>query len=282
MPRPITPEDLWKLKRVGQPEHIPNSTSAVVPVVTYDEENESQSVLYIVDRDGATRQLTSSERHASAPSPSPDGGHVAFLAKSGDEKPQVHVMPLHGGEARCVTELPLGARYVTWVPGRDTLIVAAPVMRDHPSVEATEEFLGENADKKRPVVTEDRVFRHWKKWLAGRHVDHLFRVDLADDVVTDLTPDLDRLIGLDELENSITVTPDGETVIFTIDAGEPAWDTIRFSLHTVPTDGGETLRLPTGESVQQIRPRVSPDGSILLYGAQYEPDYYADHVRLVE
>ncbi len=282
MPRPITPEDLWKLKRVGQPEHIPNSTSAVVPVVTYDEDNESHSVLHIVDRDGVTRQLTSSERHASAPAPSPDGGHVAFLAKSGDDKPQVHVMPLDGGEARCVTDLPLGARYVAWVPGHNTLIVAASVMRDHPSVDATEEFLEENADKKRPIATEDRVFRHWKKWLAGHHVDHLFRVDLADDTVTDLTPDLDKLIGLDELENSLTITPDGETVIFTIDAGEPAWDRIRFSLHTVPTGGGEILRLPTGESAQQTRPRVSPDGSVLIFGAQYEPDYYADHVRLVE
>jgi hypothetical protein len=73
MTRPITPEDLWSLKRVGQPEHIPGTTSAVVPVVTYDEENDAHSVLYIVDRDGTTAQLTSSERHASAPMPSPDG-----------------------------------------------------------------------------------------------------------------------------------------------------------------------------------------------------------------
>ena len=282
MPRPITPEDLWRFKRVGQPEHIPNTTTAVVPIVTYDVENESHSVLHVVDRNGATRQLTSSQRHASAPAPSPEGGHVAFLSKSGDEKPQVHVMPLDGGEAHCVTDLPLGARFVTWVPGRNALIVAASVMRDHPSVEATAEIVEENADKKRPIVTEDRVFRHWKKWLAGHHVDHLFRVDLADDVVTDLTPDLDRLIGLDELENSLTVTPDGGMVIFTLDAADPAWDRIRFSLHTVSTDGGEILRLATGESAQQTRPRVSPDGSILIYGAQYEPDYYADHVRLVE
>jgi len=81
MPRPMTPEDLWNLKRVGQPEHIRGTNSAVVPVVTFDDENESHSVLYLVDRDGTTRQLTSSERFASGPAPSPDGSQIAFLAK---------------------------------------------------------------------------------------------------------------------------------------------------------------------------------------------------------
>ncbi|MFV1969423.1 MAG: prolyl oligopeptidase family serine peptidase, partial [Acidimicrobiia bacterium] len=275
------PEDLWNLKRVGQPEHIRGTNSAVVPVVTFDDENESHSVLYLVDRDGTTRQLTSSERFASGPAPSPDGSQIAFLAKSGDDKPQVHVIPLAGGEAHKVTDLPLGARLVTWIPGRDSLVVAAPVMRDHSSIEATAEFLEDNGDKKRPIVTEDRVFRHWKKWLAGQHIDHLFRVDLADDRITDLTPDLVRLIGLDDLENSLTVTPDGMSVIFTLDAGDPAWETIRFALHTVPTDGGTVERLATGDAVQQVRPRVSPDGSTLIYGTQYEPDYYADLVRIV-
>jgi dipeptidyl aminopeptidase/acylaminoacyl peptidase len=281
MPRPITAEDLWNLKRVGQPQHIPGTTRSVVAVVSYDEDNEMHSVLHVVDRDGTTSQLTSSERHASAPAPSPDGTQIAFLARTGEEKPQVWVMPLSGGEARCVTNLVLGARYVTWIPQTNALLVAGPVMRDHPSVDATADFIEENEGKALPVVTEDRVFRHWKKWLAGSHVDHLFRMDLADDSLTDLTPDLDRLIGLDDLEGSITVTPDGTTAIFSLDAGDPAWERISFSLHSVPLTGGDITRLPTGASAQQTRPRVSPDGSTLIYGAQYEQDYYADHVRIV-
>lgn len=283
MPRPITPQDLWNLKRVGQPEHIPGTTSVVVPVVTFGEENKPHSVLYIVEREGTTRQLTSSERYASGPAPSPTGSHVAFLAKSGNakEKAQVYVMPIDGGEARCVTDLPLGARYVTWVPGSTALIVAAEVMREHPSLAATIEFLEESGDKPRPIVTEDRVYRHWKKWFAGHTVDHLFHVDLSDDSVTDITPGLDRLITMEGLPSAITVTPDGETVVFTLDAGEPAWEKIRFSLHTVPVRGGEINKITTGASAQQTRPRISPDGSTLIYGVQYEEDFYADLVRIV-
>jgi dipeptidyl aminopeptidase/acylaminoacyl peptidase len=281
MSRSITPEDLWALKRVGQPERIPGTTSSVVAVATYDEDNTPRSVLHVVHRDGTTSQLTSAERHSSAPAPSPDGTRVAFLAKSGDDKPQAYVMPLNGGEASCVTDLPLGARYVTWIPGRDALLVGASLMREHPSVEGTTEFLKDNADKPRPIATEDRVFRHWKKWLAGLHVDHLFRIDLPDGSTTDLTPDLVRLIALDDLAGSIAVTPDGETVIFTQDAEEPAWSHLSFALHTVPVDGGNIQRLTTGTAAQQMRPRVSPDGSTVVYGAQFERDYYADLVRIV-
>ncbi len=281
MPRPITPQDLWDLRRVGQPEHVPGTTSVVVPVAAFPDGERPTSTLYLVDRDGATRQLTATRRHATAPAPSPDGTHLAFVSKEGDDDAQAHVLRLDGGEAQQVTDLPLGVKLAVWVPGRDSLIVVGPLLRGFPTVEETRTELDGRWDSPRPVVTEDRAYRHWKRWLAGDKIDHLFRVDLDSGTVEHLTPGLDRLITLDEPSGSITVTPDGETVIFTLDAHPEPWDRIRFRLHAVSTGGGEITRLPTGDAAQQIRPRVSPDGSTLLYGVQYEEDYYADLVRLV-
>jgi len=281
MTRPITPRDLWNLHRVGQPEHVPGTTSVVVPVVTYPDGDTPSSVLYLVERDGATRQLTSSERHSSAPAPNPDGTRIAFLGKRGEDKAQVHVISLSGGEARRVGDLPLGAKFVTWVPGRDSLIVVAPLLRDFPSIEATRDEIETRAGTDPPVITEDRVYRHWKRWFAGDNIDHLFRIDLDDETVHHLTPGLDRLIGLEDLSGSLVVTPDGETVIFTLDDFDEPWEQIRFRLHTVPVDGGAIARMPTADTAQQIRPRVSPDGTMLVYGVQYEENYYADLVRMV-
>ena len=62
MGRPITPEDLWTLRRVGQPEHIPTTTAVVVPVTGYTDEGKPHSTVYRVERDGATIPLTSGER----------------------------------------------------------------------------------------------------------------------------------------------------------------------------------------------------------------------------
>ena len=121
MPRPITPKDLWSLKRVGQPEYVPGTSSVVVPVVEYDDEGQPVSTIYQVARNGDTKRLTSGDRSSSAPAVSPDGSRIAFLGTDGDEPSQVFVMPLDGGEAKAVTSLPLGASFVTWVPGAESL-----------------------------------------------------------------------------------------------------------------------------------------------------------------
>ncbi|MFO7699955.1 MAG: S9 family peptidase [Acidimicrobiia bacterium] len=281
MGRPITAEDLWSLHRVGQPEHVPGTTNVVVPVVAYREDGKAHSTIYSIDRKGTTVRLTSDDRSSESPAPSSDGTRIAFLGSIGDEPAQVYVMSLAGGEAFKVSDLPLGASSVTWVPNRDALIVSAPLLRGHSSVEDTREEQEARKDATRPIVTEDRVFRHWKKWLVDGRIDHLFRIDLDDESAHHLTPGLDRLMALEDVGESITVTPDGQWVIFTLDDYPDPWAHMQFSLHRVPTMGGDIERLPTGDSVQQYRPRVSPDGSTLVYGVQYEHAYYADLVRLV-
>ena len=279
--RSITPQDLWNMARVGQPEHIPGAFACVVPVMRYDDDGEPSSVIHRVDRDGSSRALTSSERNASSPTPSPDGTRMAFISKNGDDHAQVHVMHLDGGEATAVTTLPLGAKYATWVPSKNSLIVVAPLLRGFPTLEDTEAERDRRGDKKHPVITEDRVYRHWKRWLAGDSINHLFRVDLEDGMTHHLTQGLDRLIDIDDASNALAVSPDGRTIIFTLDAADEPWERIRFSLHTLPVAGGDIFRLKTGDASQQMRPRVTPDGNTLVYGVQYEDDYYADHVRIV-
>jgi dipeptidyl aminopeptidase/acylaminoacyl peptidase len=281
MARPITAEDLWSLKRVGQPEHVPGTTNVVVPVVAYREDAKAHSTIYSIDRAGRTQRLTSGDRSSTSPAPSPEGTRIAFLGSIGDEPAQVYVMSLAGGEAFKVSDLPLGASSVTWMPDGDALIVSAPLLRGHPSVEATTDEQEARKDATRPFATEDRIFRHWKKWLVDGRIDHLFRIDLGDESAHHLTPGLDRLMALEDVGESITVTPDGQWVIFTLDDYPDPWEHMRFSLHRVPTMGGDIERIPTGESVQQYRPRVSPDGSTLVYGVQYEHAYYADLVRIV-
>jgi dipeptidyl aminopeptidase/acylaminoacyl peptidase len=282
VPRPITSDDLWNLARVGQPEHVPGTTTCVVPVVRYDEKGEASSIIYQMGRDGSTTQLTSTGRFATSPELNNEGAQMAFLSKHGDDKPQVHVMALDGGEASKITDLPLGAKYAKWVPSKNSLIVIAPLLRGFPTIEKTTAELDKRGAKKQPVITEDRVFRHWKRWLASDTIDHLFRVDLEDHSVVDhLTPGMDRLIGLDDLSGTVAVTPDGETVIFPLDDYADPWERIRLSLHSVPVAGGEITKLETEPAAQQVRPRVTPDGDTLIYGAQFEEDYYADLVRIV-
>jgi dipeptidyl aminopeptidase/acylaminoacyl peptidase len=282
MTRPITPADLWNLRRVGQPEHVPNTTKAVVAVSDYHDDGKEASVLHLVDRDGTTVQITDRGIKATSPSPSPDGGRIAFLGLTGGgEDSQIYVVPGSGGDATKVTDFPRGVRAFEWVPGSNALIAAVRLYRDHLTVEATASHKEDREDKTLPVVTEDRNYRFWKRWLAGETIDHLFVIDLDSGESEDLTPNIDKLIAYDDIAGTFTVTPDGATVIFTLDATEPAWDYPEFTLHRVPVAGGRVEEIATMPAARHSRPRVSPDGSTLVYGAQFEHAYYADLVRLV-
>ena len=100
MGRPITPQDLWTLARVGQPEHVPGTTTVVVPVVRYDDQNRARSTIHVVDRNGSTSALTSETRTCTSPVPSPGGDRIVFLGAEEDEPKQAYVMRLDGGDPR--------------------------------------------------------------------------------------------------------------------------------------------------------------------------------------
>ncbi|RPI21043.1 MAG: hypothetical protein EHM57_07110, partial [Actinobacteria bacterium] len=247
MIRAVTPEDLWALERVGQPEPLPDGSAAVTPVTTFDEEHPAgRTRLWLFAGDGARLPLTRSDRSASGPAVSPDGRRLAFLAKAagGEEPAQVQVMPLTGGEAEQVAILPLGARAVRWLPDGRGLVVSAPLYRDHPTVDGSAEERERRRDgKPQPVVTEDRVYRYWKRWLAGDTVDHLFRIDLEGGDPVHLTPWLDRMTALEGWDRTFDVSPDGTTLAMVIDVSDPAWDRPLFAVHTVSTEGGAARRI---------------------------------------
>ena len=282
MTRAISAGDLWDLYRVGQPEHIPGATAVVVPVVDYHDDGQPTSVIHRVDRDGTRTAVTDRSSNATAPSPSEDGDRLAYLTTPDrDEQAQLAEAKSDGSGARTVTDLPKGVSAFRWVPGQNAVVAAVPLLRGHLTVEETAVEVDARDGEARPVITEDRFYRYWKRWLAGDAIPHLFRIDLDSGEATDLTPDVTTLIGLDDLASSFAITPDGQAVIFTLDVAEPAWDFPQMRLHRVNTSGGPVEQIAAGTGTQQRSPRISPDGSMLVYGAQFERAYYADLVRVV-
>ena len=81
--RPITPADLWKLRRIGQPEPLPGGEAAVVPVTTYDvAENRGRTRLHLLTLPGESRPLTRADADSTAPAVGPAGRRVASSARA--------------------------------------------------------------------------------------------------------------------------------------------------------------------------------------------------------
>ncbi|MDP8959425.1 MAG: S9 family peptidase [Actinomycetota bacterium] len=283
--RPLTPQDLWKLARVGDPLTSPDGGFLVVPVTSYDlDDNEGRTRLWRVFPDGGEPEpLTSVELSSTQPALSPDGRRLAFVRKPpGGDHAQLHVLPLDGGEAQRLTDLPLGVIAARWLPDCRRLVLSAPILADAPTVEGTRQLLEERQqDPVKARVTEDRVYRFWDRWLTDGKLPHLFVVDPGTEELRDLIPESRRWWDWLEGAQHFDVSPDGEEVAFSANSSEPPHQRLRWAIYTVPVEGGEVRCLTPDHPAHDERPRYSPDGRYLVYGMQREWDFYADRVRLV-
>ena len=125
---PPTHDELLSLQTLGSPVLSPQGDLVVYTVTSTDWDRDSfVSQLWIAATDGsvAPRQLTNDKNGASGPQWSPDGAYVTFVAKRGDDKPQVHALPLQGGEAICLTAADRGVVGHAWSSDGSTIAFLA-------------------------------------------------------------------------------------------------------------------------------------------------------------
>ncbi|GAA1170237.1 S9 family peptidase [Ornithinimicrobium humiphilum] len=129
----MQPSDLTKIRTLSSPTVRPDGTDVVVTVVRPDvEENRYRTSLWRLPLDadgtptGPAVRLTHGTRDSS-PVYSPDGSRLAFLRAGEDGPPQVHVLDPGGGDARRLTDAPLGVAEPAWSPDSRRLAYVARV-----------------------------------------------------------------------------------------------------------------------------------------------------------
>ena len=282
--RPLTAEDLWSLPRVGAPSPGPDGTWCVVPVTTHDlAKNLGLTRLWRISANGGEpRPLTAPDLSSTEPAVSRDGTRLALCRKGDKGRAQLHVMPLDGGEARKLTDLPLGVFNPRWLPDGSGLVFGAALLKGHLTAEATAaELERREQDPVKAHVTEDRFYRFWDQWLTTGEVPHLFHYDLATGKNRDLTPDSTLWFDWMEMAGQFDISPDGREVVFAGQFWDEPHQILRSAIHTVPVAGGATTCLTSDHPASDLKPRYSPDGSGIVYGMQHDPYFYADRVRIM-
>src|SRR6266513_587583 len=120
--RAISDSDLFAFRWVASPQISPDGRQAVYVLVTVNAKYDGyETSLWLVATDGASppRRLTAGPKDG-GPRWSPDGTTLAFL-RSKDGRPQLQLLPLAGGEARQLTDLPKGASPAAWSPDGKTI-----------------------------------------------------------------------------------------------------------------------------------------------------------------
>ena len=163
-------DDLLRLTVPGAPALSPDGTRVAYVLRRADPEQDRDVLaLWQVDRaSGEAAPLTAGPADT-APAWSPDGRQLAFL-RAGPElvpgPPQLWLLPAHGGEARRLTDLPLGAGAPVWSPdGRRVAFTAEVDPAGTP-------------DPTAPVVTDRLDYQPDGSGLLGQRRRHVHVVDL--------------------------------------------------------------------------------------------------------
>ncbi len=155
--RPMQPEDLNRVRVPSDPRLSPDGQSVVYAVKRTADKNKYATDLYLWD--GDLRQLTTGDSNDSQPRWKPDGSAIAFSSDREKPKPGLFLLPMSGGEARKIVDLPEGSlSKFEWSPdGRHIafLFRAKDASRTKESVEKRKE----TGESEPPLVVETLVWR---------------------------------------------------------------------------------------------------------------------------
>jgi dipeptidyl aminopeptidase/acylaminoacyl peptidase len=199
-PRPIEPEDLFRLKFLQDAKQSPDGKFVVYVVSRTEKAGEEAekdiSALYLLSMDtGVSRQLTTRGALDTAPDWSPDGKQIAFLSNRAGTT-QIYLIPVDGGEARPLTSLEQGVSGgPLWSPdGRQIAFTAGPA---------------KPVDHSRPY----RVTRHVYRFDGMGYLDNA----IQDLYLVSSEGGEPRLLVHNDCVNSFPAwSPNGEEILFLV------------------------------------------------------------------
>lgn len=235
--------------------------------------------LYLVDLQNQQKvtRLTDSPAAEHSIQFSSDGQSIYFITdRTGSS--QVWQLPLTGGEARQLTDLPLDVEGFLVSPDHKALVVAMQVKPGCADLACTVTANKQQADVKDTAQVYDQLMvRHWDTWEDGRRL-HLFSASIRDGQritsATNLMPEWDTdVAGTAEA----AFTPDGKNLVFSakIPAKDQAWHT-NFDLFQVSLAGGNKINLTKDNPAWDAKPVFSADGRYMAYLAMKKPQAEAD------
>jgi dipeptidyl aminopeptidase/acylaminoacyl peptidase len=286
-PRLLTPDDIYNLKTVRDPQVSPDGRWVAYTVERLDrDEDGSDRDVWMVpmvpmvpmapDAGGDPVRLTSSPEGESTPRFSPDGRYLAFLSSREGDKTQVWLLDRRGGEAVRLTDYKADVSDLAWSPdGKRLALVVSDIDPDEDQDRNADE---KKKEKPKPIVIQRLQFKRDGEGYLREIRSHLYVFDVESKQSTQITS------GAYD-DGDPVWSPDGRLIAFSSNRTAPDPDANENSdVFVVAAQAGQSPRQVTTSPGGDGSPAFSPDGKLIAYVAGGDPAdlwYGTSHIAVV-
>ena len=277
MSRPARPEDMYEFRIATDPRLSADGRLVAFTVQSAALRREGyRHALWLATADGSepARPITIGAKHDRHPRFSPDGAWLAFLSdrrlvtedstETSDDREdgdQVHLLPLGGGEAHRLTDLPRGVGGFAWSPDGSRLAVLSASRGATREEDARRRGKRLNPDPTEPPQSDyrytDRLsyMSNGSGFMTGRELA-LWVVDAADGTAR-------RLSGGTGSVGSPAWSPDGSRIAFAADRRPDRDQMWHAQVYVVDVATGVETRITDNGHALFDEPAWLPDGKTL-------------------
>ena len=280
----FTPEDLWKLGLVSDPQVSPDGKNILFGVKRNDlAENRGNNDLYIVNVEGeGIIQITKTPSSEFNARWRPDGKKIGFLMAEGSA-PQFYEMNPDGTGMEKISNEAGGVDGFEYAPKGDHIVYYKSV-----TIQKQDPILFKDLPRATGKVYDGLMYRHWTEWSDGTF-QHIFiqpyqngewvgkSIDLMPGEPFDAP--LKPMGGIEQ----VCWRPDGRAVAYTCKkkSGTADATSTNSDIYLYDLDLKTTINLSEGMAGYDIEPRFSPDGKKIAWQSMARDGYEADKNRLI-
>jgi dipeptidyl aminopeptidase/acylaminoacyl peptidase len=280
----LTPEILWKLKRLSDVRLSPDGKSATYSVRSYNvADNKGNTDIWLLNMSNSqSKILLSTPADETNARWRPDGKKIGFLYAGTNNVTQMWEVNPDGSGGVQVTSATSDVTNFGYSASGNVIWFTSDVKLDKQAADLYPDL---------PLATgkiyDDLMYRHWNVWNEGAY-SHIFVATYADGKITGNPKDImgderfDSPMKPMAGDEQIALSPDGKTIAYTCKK-------LSGSLYAVSTNSdiylydiasGATTNLSGGMMGYDINPAFSPDGKNILWLSMETPTYEADRNRI--